>query len=155
MDKERENDIREDGENFGYPKCCIDAFVNTYDNFNDLSYDDGRSERKLFGSGFVPCVKCHETKTEQQLVDEINANRKFPLRFPMQFVGHTWLPKDLQQQMYDCIAEKARTDFKEDLERLKKIFREETALDFMITELYIFGIVRYRLDDQSSALCSN
>ena len=146
MDKDKEKYFREDGKNLGYPQCCIDEFVATYDNFEDLSYDDGRSQRKLFGSGFVPCVKCHETKTEQELVDEINANRTFLSPFPMNYVGHTWLPKEVRQQIYDCLAEKARTEFKEDLERLKKIFKEETAIDFMVTELYAFGKVRFGID---------
>lgn len=52
---------------FGYPQCCIEAFLT----LNHL----GSTERKLHGTGFIPCVCCNITKTEEQLIQEINSNR--------------------------------------------------------------------------------
>lgn len=55
------------GMQFGYPPCCIMAFV-------QLEHI-GEPERKLHGTGFIPCKLCNEEFTEQQLVDQINKHR--------------------------------------------------------------------------------
>lgn len=64
----------------------------------------------------------------------------------MNLGGHIWLPKALQQQIYNYMAEKAPTEFKEDLEPLKKTFREDTAVDIMVAELYQYGKIFYGKD---------
>lgn len=61
------------GLHYGYPQCCIIEFganLGTVDN----------SHKKLWGTGYVPCDKCN-TKTEQQLIEEINLNRECPYEF--------------------------------------------------------------------------
>lgn len=52
----------------GYPTCCIKSFIN----LEHL----GAPDRKLNGTGFVPCAHCDNTKTTQELVDEINRARE-------------------------------------------------------------------------------
>lgn len=52
---------------FGYPDCCIEAFIT----LNHL----GSDARKLNGTGFIPCAKCNHTKTEEEMIYEINLNR--------------------------------------------------------------------------------
>ena len=60
------------GVHFGYPKCCIDAFLD-----EDYTYD-----KTIFtGTGYVPCNKCNK-RTWYKLVEDINKNRKHPLPFP-------------------------------------------------------------------------
>lgn len=56
------------GKLFGYPDCCIEAFI-------ALQHWNDGSPRKLHGTGFIPCVCCNITKTEEELVYEINLNR--------------------------------------------------------------------------------
>lgn len=51
---------------FGYPSCCIDAFRDVRRRSVDSVFD---------GSGFVPCKKCDETKTQHQLLEEISNRR--------------------------------------------------------------------------------
>lgn len=53
---------------FGYPNCCVDSFI-------QLKHLRDDSPRKLNGTGFVPCARCNITKTEEQLIQEINSNR--------------------------------------------------------------------------------
>ena len=62
------------GRYFGYPDCCIDAFTR----FEHL----GQPKRKLHGTGFVPCLVCEESKTIDQLKEEIERNRLCPIPFP-------------------------------------------------------------------------
>ncbi len=62
---------RAHGKAFGYPECCIDDFVE-FISGPILSF---RKPRLLDGTGFVPCRVCNTTKSEEELVAEINANR--------------------------------------------------------------------------------
>ena len=143
MNQEMEKAIREDGERLGYPKYCVDAFVDTFDNFNDELHEDGRQHRKLFGTGCIPCIKCNESKTEQEFCDEIRKNRTFPSPFPMSVKGHMWISEDLRNQIYAAMKEKALKDFKEDLDRIAKSLDEQTAMDIVVSEIYQFGEVYY------------
>lgn len=61
---------------FGFPKCCIAAF----EHLEHMSKDT--ENWPLIGTGFVPCEKCATTKTEEQLIQEISANRFCPAPFP-------------------------------------------------------------------------
>ena len=53
----------------GYPTCCIKAFI-------ALKHLGDDRERKLQGTGYVPCDHCDKTKTTQELVDTINRARE-------------------------------------------------------------------------------
>lgn len=64
------------GEAFGYPKCCIDEFIGFVEGKNKRE-----SVRKLWGTGYVPCVECNK-KTEKELIDFISQNRKHGQKFP-------------------------------------------------------------------------
>jgi hypothetical protein len=64
--------VRELGEYLGFPDCCIDEFVNRRGH---------PGPRKLLGTGYVPCASCNN-KTEHELVDQIDLNRKCPVPFP-------------------------------------------------------------------------
>ena len=59
---------------FGYPECCIEAFLT-----EDFSI---RPTRKLSGTGYIPCAKCNEKYTEEELTENINKNRECPTPFP-------------------------------------------------------------------------
>lgn len=61
----------------GYPDCCIADFLNRITG-NSVKI----TKRKLYGTGFVPCEHCNRTKSEKELINEINANRKIKQRFP-------------------------------------------------------------------------
>lgn len=55
------------GLHFGYPKCCIDSFI-------QLKHIN-TGPRQLDGSGYIPCDWCNEHKTTEQLINTINFNR--------------------------------------------------------------------------------
>ncbi len=57
---------------FGYPPCCIREFVT----------DFKRTNRKLRGTGYIPCKKCNKTYTEQQLARRIALHRNCSIPFP-------------------------------------------------------------------------
>lgn len=62
---------------YGYPPCCIEEFIAYAEsgNFSD------RPDRKLNGTGYVPCKSCNE-KSEKELVKDINRNRLHWQKFP-------------------------------------------------------------------------
>lgn len=62
----------------GYPECCALSFRIRHDG---RSYPDDKPF-PLIGTGFVPCLKCAETKTADQLRAEINSQRMCPRPFP-------------------------------------------------------------------------
>lgn len=53
---------------FGYPICCIQSFL--------MMEHLGQPLRKLNGTGFIPCHRCNEEKTEEELVAAINLARQ-------------------------------------------------------------------------------
>ncbi|AUR94326.1 hypothetical protein NVP1193O_195 [Vibrio phage 1.193.O._10N.286.52.C6] len=62
------------GEAYGYPKCCVDFFIN---NVKPWWYDNlpWFSTRSLKMDGYIPCEKCANLP-RQTLVDDINSRRK-------------------------------------------------------------------------------
>ena len=56
---------------FGYPPCCIEAFIKE----ENVRSDD-------FEDGFLPCKECYENKTKEELYAEINERRLFKGTFP-------------------------------------------------------------------------
>lgn len=70
------------GRKLGYPECCIAAFhIKSHIVSPRVGGCGPKERRKLWGSGFVPCRECHQTKTEVQLILEINANRQIATPF--------------------------------------------------------------------------
>ena len=61
------------GRYFGYPECCIKAFL--------IGSHRGGPKRKLHGTGYIPCTECNE-KLECELLNSIKTNRKHYLPFP-------------------------------------------------------------------------
>ena len=61
------------GRYFGFPECCVKSFL-TMEHVGGL-------DRKLWGTGYIPCLKCNE-KSEDELVETINSTRKSRLPFP-------------------------------------------------------------------------
>lgn len=67
------------GKAFGYPECCVADFVA----FISDPMQSFRKPRLLDGTGFVPCQVCNTTKSEEELIAEINAKRRPDLKpFP-------------------------------------------------------------------------
>lgn len=71
-------DIEQFGLHLGYPECCVESFIIDVALCRFLT----RPERKLSGTGFIPCAKCDECMTEEQLIKRINEARKHPTKFP-------------------------------------------------------------------------
>lgn len=69
------------GKYFGFPKCCVRAFVKHEMN-SDIGYSSFVGIRKLHLTGFVPCTKCNNNKTESELLTEIEKNRICDVPFP-------------------------------------------------------------------------
>ena len=65
--------FEEIGRYYGYPDCCIQAFAKFEHMFVITT-----QIRQLFGTGFVPCMACCSSKTEDELVAEINERRQHP-----------------------------------------------------------------------------
>ncbi len=61
---------RDKGVYFGYPPCCIDAFLQCES--VDSAFD---------GTGFKTCKKCSE-RPYLEVLEEINSRRKHHERFP-------------------------------------------------------------------------
>lgn len=61
---------------FGFPHCCIREFGDRMSIFQPAP-----KNRKLKGTGFVPCEHCTQ-KSEAQLISEINSERLCPTPFP-------------------------------------------------------------------------
>lgn len=59
------------GKKFGYPNCCIAEF-STYVLTGTVRT---RSERKLRGTGYIPCLECNNKYSNEELVDNINKSR--------------------------------------------------------------------------------
>lgn len=64
------------GTYYGYPSCCTDSLLNDI----DTGYFLIRPERKLSGSGYIPCKECDEKYTPEQLVENINKKRNKALK---------------------------------------------------------------------------
>lgn len=56
----------------GYPPCCIGEFILWA--IKSPKEIEKRPDRKLHGTGFVPCIKCN-CKSEEMLIAEINRFR--------------------------------------------------------------------------------
>ena len=86
------------GRIYGFPDCCIDTFCNSWSELPQESVFDG--------SGFRPCKSCKETKTKEQLEDEIASRRLIP--FPFYHSYHEALPSryyrdgfELEDELYE------------------------------------------------------
>ncbi len=86
------------GRIYGFPDCCIDTFCNSWSELPQESVFDG--------SGFRPCKSCNETKTKEQLEDEIASRRLIP--FPFYHTHHEALPSryyrdgfELEDELYE------------------------------------------------------
>ena len=60
------------GVHFGFPSCCIKAFLTEGYKFEDT---------RFLGTGYRPCNTCNK-KHYDDLVEYINLNRKHPTPFP-------------------------------------------------------------------------
>lgn len=86
------------GRIYGFPDCCIDTFCNSWSELPQESVFDG--------SGFRPCKSCKETKTKEQLEDEIASRRLIP--FPFYHSHNEALPSryyrdgfELEEELYE------------------------------------------------------
>lgn len=77
------------GRYFGFPSCCVTAFFDHTD--PDIGYGQACGQRKLHGTGFIPCSWCNLVKSEQHLMDEIASNRICPTPFPQEIDFETAL----------------------------------------------------------------
>lgn len=63
------------GKYYGYPSCCIDAFLKGNQNFHN----------SFVGTGFLPCNSCSK-KDPNEVMKIINTNRICPTLFGENFV---------------------------------------------------------------------
>lgn len=68
------------GKVFGYPDCCVDAFVVRHA-MHEAGEEIDPGPFKLDGTGFVPCPACNQ-KSEAELISIIQARRKYHEAFP-------------------------------------------------------------------------
>ena len=64
---------------YGYPQCCIDAFLTRDCATNHVERPE---ELPFHGSGFIPCKTCFTTKSPEQLEREIAERRQCSTPFP-------------------------------------------------------------------------
>jgi hypothetical protein len=62
----------------GYPPCCIEDFIEQFEWRNTGSQ---WKQRKLTGTGYVPCPSCNE-KTREDLLEAIAVRRVSDRWFP-------------------------------------------------------------------------
>lgn len=69
---------------FGYPLCCIkernDGRMKMFR--AEPIAEDFWEERKLIGTGYVPCKACNDAYSEEELIAHIAAARIAPTPFP-------------------------------------------------------------------------
>jgi hypothetical protein len=74
--------LKDYGAYYGYPECCVKDFIQRV-----VDYRQGKPlaflERKLDGTGYIPCLICNE-KSEEELLTVISSNRKCKKPFPME-----------------------------------------------------------------------
>jgi hypothetical protein len=80
-DLENSFDLLQLGMYLGFPKCCVLEFKEYLMACRSKNRPTPRPERKLSGTGYVPCAECNH-KTEAQLVETITENRMCPEPFP-------------------------------------------------------------------------
>lgn len=89
------------GRIYGFPDCCIDAFCNSWAGITLLP-----KKSKFTGSGFRPCKQCEDTKTQEQLEDEIASRRLMPRPFYLRqqdaLAGHFYrYHTETESELYD------------------------------------------------------
>lgn len=65
---------------YGYPMCCIGAFIDRMMDFKDNGYSK-TAPRKFHGTGYIPCAVCNN-KSEDELLATIARNRRCRKPFP-------------------------------------------------------------------------
>jgi hypothetical protein len=58
---------------FGYPECCIQAFLNP--EHRQRYKMSNKFSRQLYGTGYVVCDRCNELKDARELLNYIAAHR--------------------------------------------------------------------------------
>lgn len=87
------------GNHFGYPKCCTESFINRMDAYAIVADIGGQilwDDRQLAGTGFIPCSDC-DSKTEEELIVEINSNRLDVHPFDPKNLYNELVPLDMGQ----------------------------------------------------------
>lgn len=87
---EQEEYYREIGTKFGYPQCCIEAFIKDMEELNNTgriaSRDVPGVREKWAFQGFIPCAE-HAKFIEQfgyaEMAGMINKNRNYLYPFPI------------------------------------------------------------------------
>lgn len=64
---------------FGYPDCCIEAF---HERMPALRRGEELPIMPLDGTGYVPCLLCAATYTDEELIARIEERRVCPTPFP-------------------------------------------------------------------------
>lgn len=70
------------GAYLGYPICCIVAFGTAQSSPFSLHFDGHLEDIPLYGTGFVPCMRCALSKTAAELTATIQRQRLAPTVFP-------------------------------------------------------------------------
>jgi hypothetical protein len=73
------------GKRFGYPECCIKAFVERNDFENDIFIPPNRIQIRVSNkTGFIPCSYCcWKVLTKQCKLEELIIDRKSRNQFPI------------------------------------------------------------------------
>ncbi len=108
---------------YGYPECCIEAFLT----FSHLY--SGTEGRPFIGTGFIPCAKCSKEKTEEQLLAEIAKNRVYREAFPEDGNDFdeeaAWLISCLNDRTKDSrLNEKDYARIEKDIEDVRGVYRQ-------------------------------
>ncbi len=67
--------FRKLGDYLGYPECCVEYFIETYERHPLIG------NHPLIGTGFMPCLCCGD-KSAEEMTMTINRNRKWGEKFP-------------------------------------------------------------------------
>ena len=62
------------GKMMGFPSCCRSDFLNHFDKRT-------LPDRNLSGSGYIPCRECNHKYDAFELIERIEAGRKYPIPF--------------------------------------------------------------------------
>lgn len=118
---------RTTGKYYGYPQCCIDAFINDKSN---------RDQEIHKNQGFLPCQEhAKQIKEGKITIESLITNREHNEPFP--FDGHNIIQHSCGEYCQDCADyEKHRKLEEKRINKLKQEYKRLLKDQIDITELY-------------------
>jgi hypothetical protein len=82
------------GKRFGYPECCIEAFLIRNEDDDNIIPPNRVQKRVGNGTGFIPCSYCSwKVISGKCKLEDLLKNRKERVKFPQSSLDVVYFPK--------------------------------------------------------------